>query len=338
MEVKIRLSGQFAVDLNDHSQAGEARRLVAHYVEGMNLGETDRGAVAIAVTEMSTNVLKHAGHGKVICEPIGNDGSHGVRIIAVDAGPGIRDLGTALQDGYSTAGTAGNGLGAVKRLATCFDVYSLPDNGTCLVAEFWPRKETPKARALQSGVVSLPIAGENVCGDGWQIKRSGHCSYVMVVDCLGHGEFAAEAAREAERIVAEVHSSTASEVVRDCHDALKKTRGAAVAVAVVDHANSVLSFCGLGNISAVLLSPSGRRGLASHNGTAGHALHRTQEFTVPWDHDSVLVMHSDGVGSRWDTDRYPGILCKHPSLLAAVLYRDFARQRDDATVLVVKNS
>jgi anti-sigma regulatory factor (Ser/Thr protein kinase) len=304
----------------------------------MNLSESDRGAVAIAVTEMATNVLKHAGRGKVICEPIGDNGSRGVRILALDAGPGIRDLSTALQDGYSTAGTAGNGLGAVKRLATYFDVFSLPDNGTCVLAEFWPHKKAPKANALQSGVVSLPLAGEIVCGDGWQIKGSGHYTYVMVVDGLGHGEFASEAAREAERIVAAVRSSTASEIVRDCHDALKKTRGAAVAVAVIDHASNVLSFCGLGNISAVLVSPSVRRGLASHNGTAGHALHRTQEFTFPWDRDSVLLMHSDGVGTRWDLGRYPGILHKHPSLLAAVLYRDFARQRDDATVLVVKNS
>jgi serine/threonine protein phosphatase PrpC len=160
----------------------------------------------------------------------------------------------------------------------------------------------------------------------------------MVVDGLGHGEFAAEAAREAERIVSEAQSSTACQIVRDCHDALKKTRGAAIAVAIIDHPKKVMSFCGLGNVSAVLLSATGRRGLASHNGTVGHTLHRIQEFTVPWDEESLLIMHSDGLGSRWDLDRYPGILRKHPSLLAAVLYRDFARQRDDATVLVVKNS
>jgi anti-sigma regulatory factor (Ser/Thr protein kinase) len=338
MEINTQPAGQFVIEVDDHSKAGEARRLIARYAEDMNLSDTDRGAVAIAVTEMATNVLKHAGRGKVICEPIGSNGSRGLRIMTLDAGPGIRDLNTALRDGYSTAGTPGNGLGAVKRLATHFDIYTLPDHGTCIVAEFWPHKKVPKDNALQSGVVSLPLAGEAVCGDGWQIKRSGPCTYVMVVDGLGHGEYAAEAAREAERILAEVHSSSAAEIVRDCHNALKKTRGAAVAVAVIDHAKNVLSFCGLGNISAVLLSSEGRRGLASHNGTAGHALHRTQEFTLPWNEDSVLVMHSDGLGSRWDLDRYPGILRKHPSLMAAVLYRDFARQRDDATVLVVKNS
>ena len=338
MEIGTQLAGQLVLELDDYSRAGEARRMIGRCAEDMNLGETDRGAVAIAVTEMATNIVKHAGRGKVICEPIGNNGVRGLRIIALDAGPGIRDLSTALEDGYSTAGTSGNGLGAVKRLATQFDVYTAADQGTCVVAEFWPHKTAPKAMSLQSGVVSLAVAGETVCGDGWRIKRSGHYTYVMVVDGLGHGEFASEAAREAERIVSEVQSSSASQVVRDCHDALKKTRGAAVAVGVIDHSKKLLSFCGLGNISAVLLSSNARRGLASHNGTVGHTLHRTQEFTFPWNEDSVLIMHSDGLGTRWELDRYPGILRKHPSLLAAVLYRDFARQRDDATVLVVKNS
>lgn len=338
MEVNIKDATQFAVDLRDQSHAGQARRMVGRYAEDLNFGETDRGAVAIAVTEMATNVLKHAGNGKLICEPISNNGSGGLRILAVDSGPGIRDMASAMQDGYSTAGTPGNGLGAVKRLATHFEIYTHADRGTCVLAEFWPHKKHPKSSALQAGVVSLPLAGETVCGDGWRMKTVGHCTYIMVVDGLGHGEFAAEAAREAERIVAEVHSSSATEVLRDCHDALKKTRGAAVAVGILDHAKKVLSFCGLGNISAVLLSGRGRRGLASHNGTVGHTLHRIQEFTFPWEQDSVLIMHSDGVGTRWDLERYPGIVSKHPSLVAAVLYRDFARQRDDSTVLVVKNS
>ena len=338
MEINTQPAAQFVVDLNDQSQAGEARRMIARYAENTSLGESDRGAVAIAVTEMATNVLKHAGRGKVICEPIGNNGSRGLRILALDAGPGIRDIPAALRDGYSTAGTQGSGLGAIKRLATQFDIYTVPDHGTCVLAEFWPSKKLPQASALRSGVVSLPLAGETACGDGWQVKTSGRFTYIMVVDGLGHGVFASEAAREAERILARVQSDSASNIVRDCHDALKKTRGAAVAVAVIDQEKKVLSFCGLGNISAVLLSASGRRSIASHNGTAGHTLHRTQEFAFPWQEDSVLVMHSDGLGSRWDLDRYPGILRRHPSLLAAVLYRDFARQRDDATVLVVENS
>ena len=77
--------------------------------------------------------------------------------------------------------------------------------------------------------------------------------------------------------------------------------------------------------------------MTSHNGTLGHELRKIQEFSFPWEPQSVLIMHSDGLGSRWDLNQYPGIMTKHASVIAAVLYRDFERQRDDVTVLVAKS-
>lgn len=335
--MNTELISPFVLELNDASDAGLARRAITRCAAHISMDETDRGRLAIAVTELATNVLKHAQKGKMLCEPLANDGSQGLRIIAVDGGPGIQNIATALSDGFSTAGTAGSGLGAVQRLATHFDIYSIPDHGTCVLAEFWPQKQVPSTSPLQVGVVSVPVRGETVCGDGWKVKANADRTYLMVVDGLGHGEFAAEAAREAERILGEVQSSSPSVVLRDCHDALRKTRGAAVAVAVIEHDKGTLSFCGLGNISASLASAQGSRGMASHNGTVGHNFHRAQEFTFPWEDSSVLIMHSDGVSARWDLDRYSGIRKKHASLIATTLYRDFARERDDATVLVAKN-
>ena len=337
MEINKELASQFVLELNDATHAGLARRAIARCAEEISMDETDRGRLAIAVTEMATNVLKHAHKGKMLCEPLANNGSGGLRIIAFDDGPGIQNIGAALSDGFSTAGTAGSGLGAVQRLATHFDIFSVPDHGTCVLAEFWPQQKVPSVSPLQVGVVSVPVRGETVCGDGWKVKANADRTYLMVVDGLGHGEFAAEAAREAERILSEAQSSSPLAVLRDCHDALRKTRGAAVAVAAIDRDKGTLSFCGLGNISASLASARGSRGIASHNGTVGHNFHRTQEFTFPWDDSSVLIMHSDGVSARWDLDSYPGIRKKHASLIAAMLYRDFARERDDATVLVAKN-
>ena len=94
----------------------------------------------------------------------------------------------------------------------------------------------------------------------------------------------------------------------------------------------------LGNIAATLITRQGRRGLASYNGTLGHQMHTIHEFSAPWNEDSILVMHSDGLISRWDLDTYPGIISKDPSIIAAALYRDFDRERDDVTVLVARNS
>lgn len=64
-------------------------------------------------------------------------------------------------------------------------------------------------------------------------------------------------------------------------------------------------------------------------------MRRRQAFTYPWSPDAVVVLHSDGLRTRWRLDAYPGLARRHPSLIAGVLYRDFARRRDDVTVLVV---
>lgn len=336
MEVITERVPQFVVDVSDPSQTGEARRAVVRCAAQINMDESDRGAVAIAVTELATNVLKHAKQGRIVCEPVAQNGARGIRLIAIDKGPGIRNVAAALQDGYSTAGSNGSGLGAVKRLSTRFDIYTVPDEGTCICAEFWTGMK-PASSSLELGVLSVPIRGESVCGDGWLMKSTVQSTWLMVVDGLGHGVYAAEAARETERVVAIASSNSPAEVLRDCHDALKKTRGAAVALAAIDVEKGTLCFSGLGNISATLLSHDRSHGLTSHNGTAGHHIHRTQEFTFPWNYHSILVMHSDGLGSRWDLRDYPGLRAKPASIIAAVLYRDFCKGRDDTTVLVAKN-
>jgi len=340
MEIEVHeRSSQCFVEISDPSHAGEARRLAVHCAEQMGLPEIDRGAVAIAVTELGTNILKHASAGSILCEPIAHNGVRGLRILALDKGAGISDITKALEDGYSTSGTAGSGLGAVRRLAAHFDIYSASKRGTCILAEFWPKRKAPApSTPYHVGAVSLAMRKEQVCGDGWSFRSSNGTSFLMVVDGLGHGTFAAEAAREAERVFMESKATSPSAILRDCHDALRKTRGAAAAIAAISTEKRLIFFAGVGNISSTLVGSNGRRGMASYNGTLGHQLHKVQEFSFPWDKDTVLIMHSDGLGSKWDLNDYPGIISKHPSIIASVLYRDFERERDDVTVLVAKNS
>jgi hypothetical protein len=86
----------------------------------------------------------------------------------------------------------------------------------------------------------------------------------------------------------------------------------------------------------VLLSPAGSRGLFTHNGTVGAQVRKVQEFEYAWPDGGLLVMHSDGLQTRWSMDPYPGLMARHPAVVAGVLYRDFQRGRDDATVLVLR--
>src|ERR1700683_3506533 len=93
----------------DETGIGEARRAAIAMARGTGFSETDAGRVAIAVTEAAANVMKHGEGGEIILRPI----PAGIEMLAIDKGPGIANLPDAMQDGRSTAGTAGIGLGAI---------------------------------------------------------------------------------------------------------------------------------------------------------------------------------------------------------------------------------
>jgi hypothetical protein len=104
----------------------------------------------------------------------------------------------------------------------------------------------------------------------------------------------------------------------------------------INPANSLVTVAGAGNISVRLYDEHGKsRQVASVNGTVGTNLPKTPEFTAPWTRNSLLVMHSDGLTSQLDVKGYPGLLQRHPATIGGVLFRDFARGRDDATILTV---
>ncbi|MFZ0731083.1 MAG: ATP-binding SpoIIE family protein phosphatase [Candidatus Sulfotelmatobacter sp.] len=326
------------IPVTEPSQAGDARRRAVALAEGLHLDEGCCGAVALAATEMATNLVKHAGGGHLLLQRVGNNGNSGIRIISVDRGPGIRDIERALSDGQSTTGTLGSGLGAIRRASSGLHLYSTPGAGTIVAAEFCSHEArySSKAAKFDIGFVSEPLAGEEVCGDGWAARPFRDSLRLMVVDGLGHGVLAADAAREAERIFERSQHESLPMILQDANLALRKTRGAAFGLAQIDVERSLLSFVGVGNIAASLVAPGLSRSLASHNGILGQNIERVQEFTIPWNKNSVLVMHSDGLASRWDLERYPGIWSKHPAIIAALLHRDFFRGRDDVTVLVSK--
>lgn len=327
------------IEVSESSQTGEARRRAVECAEELEFDEARRGAVAIAATEMASNLVKHAGKGSILLQSIHDDGHPTLRVMAIDRGPGIANVPQALADGHSTTGSMGTGLGAIRRLSDSFEIYSGPQVGTIIRADFRTLSARPgkEPARVEIGAVSEPITGEEVCGDGWAVRSTPGGMLMLVVDGLGHGMLANEAAQEAKRVLAETRSVEPHNIVVDVHAALKKTRGAAMAIAKLDLDNRVLKFAGVGNISASIVSAGSSRGLPSHNGTLGQVARRIQEFTYPWNAQDVLIMHSDGLATKWNLEQYPGIWSKHPSIIAAVLHRDFSRGRDDVTVFVAKS-
>jgi hypothetical protein len=131
-------------------------------------------------------------------------------------------------------------------------------------------------------------------------------------------------------------SGTPAFRLRTIHEALQHTRGAAVAVAELKPDEGLMLFAGVGNISATMIDPAARRSAVSLHGIVGHALRDIREFTYPWSRESCLIMHSDGLTTRWDLDRYPALITRDPALIAGVLWKDHRRPNDDSTVVVAR--
>lgn len=321
------------VRVTDTSSVGEVRRQATTLAESLSLEETVRGRVAIVATEAATNVHRHGGGGSIVLRAADDLTGKYVEITAIDHGQGIGDLDTALRDGFSTGGTAGNGLGAIARMSALFDVWSAPSEGTVLVARVGTSGNAP----VDFGGICIPAPGEHACGDAWMLQQDGARIRVTVVDGLGHGLLASVAAREALSAATRTPRLAPAEVLDEMHGALRSTRGAAAGVGVIDLVTRKVEWAGVGNIAGQALAP-GKRGqsFVSHNGIVGHTVRRVHPFTYDWPPYGMAIFHSDGLQTSWDVGRYPGLVRRHPSVVAGVLFRDYTRGRDDVTVIVAK--
>jgi anti-sigma regulatory factor (Ser/Thr protein kinase) len=326
--------------VEDLSQVGSARRAADAVARECGLDDTRRGIVGIVATEAATNLARHARAGALFAQRSANAGPSGVEMLAVDAGPGMHDLDRAFADGFSTGGTPGTGLGAIRRQADELDVYTAPGQGTIVLARVFAQPDRGAVRdaLVDVGAVCLPIDGETVCGDGWAVMQTTERAVILLVDGLGHGMSAAEAADAAIAAFRPIADRSPREIVTALHQALRGTRGAALGVADVTATadGATVRYCGVGNTVATLVSEGAPRALPSMNGTAGLQVRSMQEFTQPWAPGTMLVMHTDGITTRWRADAYRGILARDPAIFAAALQRDHTRGRDDATVLAFR--
>jgi anti-sigma regulatory factor (Ser/Thr protein kinase) len=330
----MEVSSGIVVHVTVPTQVAEARRRGIEIASWLGFDEVAAGRVAIVITEAGTNLLKHGGGGDLFVGPAAGSPSRGVQVIALDQGRGIERISESLRDGVSTTGTPGTGLGAIQRASNSFDMYSPPQGGTVVAATVYPNGGPPP---LEGGV-SVPLEGETDCGDGWATWSAGALTSIFVCDGLGHGPGASAATERAIAAFRQHAERPAAEVIRFVFDALRSTRGAAVAIAELDRREGRASFCGLGNIAGEIIRPAASaQHMVSLNGIAGHSMRRLQAFTYDWPPGSLVVLHSDGVGTHWSLERYAGLVLKRPDVIAGVLYRDFRRGRDDATVVVARN-
>jgi len=334
------LSTAVRIEVEESSRTAEARRTARTMALELGMDEGSAEQVAIVATEACTNLLKHANRGQILLQTTteGSEATPLLELLAVDQGPGMENLDQCLRDGYSTGSSSGQGLGAIQRMSKQSDIYTVSGKGTVVLARWWRSqngwKPAPEGRI---GAVNVSKPGEEVCGDSWGYARSDQALVILVADGLGHGLDAKLASGEAVRQLYENADLPPKALLTRVHQALRSTRGAAVAIAHIDSVRGKLTYAGVGNIAARIYAGSeGRQNLVSLNGTAGHQCERIQEFSYSWPENGLLILHSDGLSTGTGLESYPGLAARDPALIAAVLYRDFSRGRDDATVVVLK--
>jgi anti-sigma regulatory factor (Ser/Thr protein kinase) len=330
-----------AFPIDDPSRIGEARRHASSICTDLNWGEVEAGRLALVITELGTNLLRHATRGRLLiaARPVFDD----IEVISIDEGPGMASPDRSMADGYSTGGgSPGTGLGAIRRLSSTFEVHSAVPAGTVCVARVartrdgQGRAPVETAQHFAYGAICLPIRGESVCGDAWGVALDGTRTTAIVADGLGHGPHAAAASQAALDVFTERASGELRHLVEQAHSRLQATRGAALCVLRIDGDAQTVQCAGAGNVAVRVVSGVFDRSMITQHGTVGIQIRTPDQSSLDLPQHGVVIIHSDGLMTRWDTASILPVLERDPVLAAAILFRDFSRGRDDATVVVIR--
>jgi anti-sigma regulatory factor (Ser/Thr protein kinase) len=301
--------------------------------------EKKLNAIDIVVAEMATNLIKHANGGEILAGIQNSEYGDMLELISIDMGPGMSETKKALIDGHSTSGTLGHGLGSISRMSDFFDIYSAIGWGTIMICRVYKETKKKKPEAVSMHLRSLVIAkpGETVSGDGFYSERTDRHIKILVADGLGHGKEANNAVNEAVSAFKRCKELSPVEIIRYLHAEIKRTRGMVGVVMIYDIKRKLWNMAGVGNISTKFCSPFTVKNYMSYNGIIGHNIPGSMSdhhFEQAEFHEIILC--SDGIKTRWDHTKYPGIMKMDQSFLAAAIYKDFGRRTDDMSVIITK--
>lgn len=318
-----------------------ARREGERLAESIGMKKSQVTDVAIAISELASNLVKHrTSQGRIIIREIEKDGRKGVEIVSSDLGPGIADVEAAMTDGYSAVGSLGIGLSAVNRLMDEFEIRSDIKGRTLITTRKWAKFQLPcrPGSELEWSVFSRPLPGQRHNGDAYFVKRYEDKVILAVIDGLGHGQAAQEAAQTAANCLENYYRRTFSEIFQLCHQRLRKTRGAAMSLCRINLKDRVMTHAGIGNVQTRVYSSEKAPAPFCLNGTLGVVIRKVKVDDYPLPKEGIIVMFSDGVSGRFSPDSFPGFLSLKPQNLAKRIMDNYARDNDDATVIVTRLS
>ncbi|MDR3681413.1 MAG: ATP-binding protein/SpoIIE family protein phosphatase [Flavipsychrobacter sp.] len=321
----------------DRSYFAILKKEIHQVATAAGFSDKKTGEIDIIVAEMASNLIKHAGGGEILVRLMQENGNEAIELISIDNGPGMADPLRMLEDGVSTANTLGHGLGAMKRLSDTFQIYSLKEWGTIVLARVY-KNELPlfiKKPLVEVRWVVVPKPGETVSGDGAYHQLNAEGLKVFLGDGLGHGPDAHLAVQQAISAIGICTENSPIDILRYLHTAVKKTRGLVGTMAIYNFKEKNWRICGIGNIATRTQNFMSFKNYMSYNGIIGMNIPNTlKEQEVADERGQVLIMCSDGIKTRMELQKYTGIFKYDLTILAAAIYKDFARKTDDMSVMV----
>jgi len=180
-----------------------------------------------------------------------------------------------------------------------------------------------------------PMPGENCCGDTGFILQNGHLLQATLVDVLGHGEIAAELAGNIRQKLAEMPVMPPAQLLLELHETFRGSRGFVASSMCIDGRNGHFDYCGIGNIQARIAAPNPRQ-LVNRDGVLGYRIINPSSHSGELADGSVLIMHSDGLSSRFHNDEFSTIACHHCQHILAYMFRQYDKHHDDSSCMVIR--
>jgi len=339
------------LEIETDADVGVCRRKSVSLAGQLGFDEVKTGEVAILVSELVTNVLKHGGSkGRiVICQLQNEDHQKAIEIWCYDSGTGIPDVDEAMHDGFTNKKTLGIGLGTIRRFSDIFEVnpiikesidFNVLNNYKhCIRIVKWvpENRWIGTNRSLIVGAASRCIPGETLNGDTYLMSHLSPVKTIAaIIDGLGHGKEAHIASNIIKEQILIKSELPLNELIKYIHLAARGTRGAVIGIVFINIETSKLYFVGIGNIEGFILSASGKKSLISFGGIIGHNIRTPHIFEFPFNSGDSVCLFSDGINTRWNSDDLNWN--EHPQKNADFLINNYSRINDDATVLIINHS
>ncbi|MBC9785297.1 anti-sigma regulatory factor [Heliobacterium chlorum] len=312
---------------------GTARRQVLEYCRSLPFTMQELGQLAIIVTELATNLAKHASGGGVIrLETIGD--RKGLILQSSDQGPGIPDVSLALLDGTPSTASLGGGLGAMRRLSDQFSIQSEP-SGTVVTVKKWV--EGIPTQRLTVGVYSRPHPEYGVSGEGFFVRQDAHRPTIALFDASGRGTTAYQNRLRMERTLWDLQGLSLLEIMGETHRQMMGAAERALFLAQVDYRQETLNYVGVGPIQAQLLTPDGHVPLKRTERWKGLDVLSLTLNQERWTAESILAVTTAGAVVDWEQVHYRSIQGGKPGQLCRQWVERWGRDDDEATILIARD-